>query len=371
MAKTTASKAMSKQAIHALHKSETCEPSFAVDAVEEAACGSTSQSGTTVRTDAGGSAKQVRYDLKWMTHARLLKRDLVELQELCSQRGLANASLSKQELVEWLLAWKQAYKAPPSSDSEHDPVLNSQPRDNKGAEATTVGPASADRLENSIISDTYVVGDVRSIAAANNGTAVSSIFVGASTASEGSATTHVKESRSTSTSPHVMASAHPPGLNAVMSVQVRVRSIGTNKRCFALPPLDGYMSRKTYRSRLKAHGLDVQQDQDILHIVSVDNGGADHTDNYWFAMGRALNIRLGAKHDHVCAYMVGLLATEKAVARSREAPQKGEARTKAYVGLSASELIRKGEAVFRDTLGAQMRRQLVGNAVSLCNGFPG
>ena len=78
------------------------------------------------------------------------------------------------------------------------------------------------------------------------------------------------------------------------------------------------------------------------------NGGADARENY-VLMNGALNTRLGTKGDHVMVYIVGIHKATLAV----EAPKSLEN----YNGPGVHTLYQRGEAFFRDTFGAQLRKE--------------
>lgn len=110
------------------------------------------------------------------------------------------------------------------------------------------------------------------------------------------------------------------------------------------------MRTDTYRKKL---GDLVEQDQDVFHIIAKANGGADHPDNYDFARGRAWNIAIGTKFDHINCYQAGKMKCEKAVAISKlwgshACSKKDHPGHKKYDGPSAEELYKNGEALLRD-----------------------
>lgn len=42
------------------------------------------------------------------------------------------------------------------------------------------------------------------------------------------------------------------------------------------------VTRAQYARQLRAAGVKLESDQDVYHIISSENGGADHPDNYHF-----------------------------------------------------------------------------------------
>jgi hypothetical protein len=72
------------------------------------------------------------------------------------------------------------------------------------------------------------------------------------------------------------------------------------------------MSRKQYAKVLKKAGLDLTG-QDVFHIIANSHGGADHPDNYLYALGSTFNRTIGDKHDAFNCFLAGKEKTEKAV----------------------------------------------------------
>ncbi len=109
------------------------------------------------------------------------------------------------------------------------------------------------------------------------------------------------------------------------------------------------MSRQSYRRSLQHL---IEDDQDVFHIISTDNGGADHKDNYDFVRGSNWNRAIGSKFDHINCYQVGKLKCTKAVAISillgSYSCSKDHPKHKKYLGPSAAELYKLGEEVMRD-----------------------
>ena len=104
------------------------------------------------------------------------------------------------------------------------------------------------------------------------------------------------------------------------------------------------MTQDAYRRSAAKHDPSVVNDAtEVCHVISSANGGANVRENY-FMMNGALNRRLGARGDHVMAYLVGLPKTSLAVTASRA--------LNGYEG-DAYALYVEGEAFFRDAFGAQ------------------
>jgi hypothetical protein len=103
-------------------------------------------------------------------------------------------------------------------------------------------------------------------------------------------------------------------------------------------------TREEYRDMLRALHL-IEADQDVYHIISRRNGGADHISNYHYAQNRHLNRAIGEEHDYLNAYLAGLEKTKVAVAVSMKF---GNAAGKKYTGQpSAEELCKKGKEALR------------------------
>ena len=101
----------------------------------------------------------------------------------------------------------------------------------------------------------------------------------------------------------------------------------------------GAMTTKEYRRKLIKAGLTINQDDHVPHIIAKANGGADHTDNYFFVVGMKCNIAWGKHHDAYMAYHVGLARAKKAVEISKKMG--------GYKGPDAATLVRRGEELSR------------------------
>ena len=77
----------------------------------------------------------------------------------------------------------------------------------------------------------------------------------------------------------------------------------------------GGMRRDTYAKRLKAVGLPLDG-QNVFHIIANSNGGADHPDNYLYALGSTFNQSIGDKYDDFNCFLAGREQAAKAVAVS-------------------------------------------------------
>lgn len=97
------------------------------------------------------------------------------------------------------------------------------------------------------------------------------------------------------------------------------------------------VTRKAYRDKLKAAGIDVSG-QDVGHIIASANGGADHDHNYTM-QGAYYNRSMGKKHDAIMCALEGIDKARLAVAASRA--QRG------YSGPSAEELVAEGKKCLR------------------------
>jgi hypothetical protein len=62
----------------------------------------------------------------------------------------------------------------------------------------------------------------------------------------------------------------------------------------------------------------VESDQDVYHIISEANGGANHISNYHCAQNEGLNRAIGCRHDYLNVFLAGLEKAKLAVAVSRE-----------------------------------------------------
>lgn len=109
--------------------------------------------------------------------------------------------------------------------------------------------------------------------------------------------------------------------------------------------VSGPMSRATYRQRLRAAGVIIYSDQDVLHIVASENGGADCAENYLFVGSRSPNRAMGSRYDYFYAWLAGTAHAREAVRVSR---LYGNAKGKRYTGPSAEQLITRGNTLSRE-----------------------
>ena len=77
------------------------------------------------------------------------------------------------------------------------------------------------------------------------------------------------------------------------------------------------MSRKAYARLLRSLlGEDAIDGQDVFHIIANSNGGADHPDNFLYALGSTFNRSIGDNYDDLNAFLAGKEKTERAVRAS-------------------------------------------------------
>lgn len=122
---------------------------------------------------------------------------------------------------------------------------------------------------------------------------------------------------------------------------------------------DEPMSRATYALFLKQHNFLQQGDEkDVFHIIAHANGGADHPDNYLFALGSSYNRCIGDQFDDLNCFLAGEKQAVKAIKRSMDmgnaADRRGNKEPKKYVlkyGATAEEeakyFVKKGQDLFR------------------------
>ena len=83
-------------------------------------------------------------------------------------------------------------------------------------------------------------------------------------------------------------------------------------------PVPG-MSRRRYATMLHEMGLNIRDnDQDVFHIIANKNGGADHPDNYLYALGSTFNQSIGANYDDFNRFLAGKEKAAKAIEVSRK-----------------------------------------------------
>jgi hypothetical protein len=122
---------------------------------------------------------------------------------------------------------------------------------------------------------------------------------------------------------------------------------------------DKPMSRALYATYLKEHNFLLPGDEkDVFHIIAHANGGADHPDNYLFALGSSYNRCIGDQFDDLNCFLAGEKQAVKAIKRSMEmgnaADRRGNKEPKKYVlkyGATAEEeakyFVKKGQDLFR------------------------
>jgi len=77
------------------------------------------------------------------------------------------------------------------------------------------------------------------------------------------------------------------------------------------------MSRAAYARHLRSLlGEDAIDGQDVFHIIANSNGGADHPDNFLYALGSTFNRSIGDNYDDLNAFLAGKEKTERAVRAS-------------------------------------------------------
>lgn len=64
-------------------------------------------------------------------------------------------------------------------------------------------------------------------------------------------------------------------------------------------------------------GLDITG-QDVFHIIANSRGGADHPDNFLYALGSTFNRTIGDGYDDLNAFLAGKEKTKKAVEASMQ-----------------------------------------------------
>lgn len=95
-------------------------------------------------------------------------------------------------------------------------------------------------------------------------------------------------------------------VDAIIPIKTLIQPFDRNNIC----------TRAQYRKKLESIGIKLDHDQDVLHIISKANGGADHIDNYLFLGNMRLNRRLGKNADEIYCYLSGLEGTKRAVQAS-------------------------------------------------------
>ena len=63
---------------------------------------------------------------------------------------------------------------------------------------------------------------------------------------------------------------------------------------------------------LKRLGLPLEG-QHVFHIIASSHGGADHPDNYLYAIGSTFNITVSDRFDHFNCFLAGQAQTQRAV----------------------------------------------------------
>lgn len=123
---------------------------------------------------------------------------------------------------------------------------------------------------------------------------------------------------------------------------------------------DTEMSRAEYAKILRNAGLEQQLvKKDVFHIIAHANGGADHPDNYLFALGQSYNRLIGDKFDDLNCFLAGVEQATRAIEVSMRYGNAADVRNKNkppkfYVlkhGNNPEEeaeyFVRKGQDLFR------------------------
>jgi hypothetical protein len=80
---------------------------------------------------------------------------------------------------------------------------------------------------------------------------------------------------------------------------------------------DECMSRETYARHLRALlGENALEGQHVFHIIANSKGGADHPDNFLYALGSTFNQSISDQYDDLNAFLAGPVKTAKAVRAS-------------------------------------------------------
>jgi len=90
------------------------------------------------------------------------------------------------------------------------------------------------------------------------------------------------------------------------------------------------MTRATYAKHLRSLlGKNAIDGQDVFHIIANSKGGADHPDNFLYALGQTFNRSIGDGYDHFNAFLAGREKTLKAIKVSRKYGNRKDPRGKA------------------------------------------
>ena len=77
------------------------------------------------------------------------------------------------------------------------------------------------------------------------------------------------------------------------------------------------MKREEYRRYLiKLLGKEALKGQDVFHIIADSHGGANHPDNFLYALGSPFNRTIGDRHDALNCFLAGQEKALKAVESS-------------------------------------------------------
>ena len=133
------------------------------------------------------------------------------------------------------------------------------------------------------------------------------------------------------------------------------------------PDLNRPMSRVRYAEELrKLLGRDALKDQDVFHIIANSRGGADHPDNYLYALGSTFNRSIGDQYDELNCFLAGMEKTKKAIEvsmRIGNKPRNGKApimykwQKSSVVEVEAAWLFGKGQALMSHIRAAKRAEQ--------------
>ena len=80
---------------------------------------------------------------------------------------------------------------------------------------------------------------------------------------------------------------------------------------------DRCISRAAYAKHLRSLlGKKELDGQDVFHIIANSKGGADHPDNFLYALGSTFNRSIGDRFDDLNAFLAGPEKTERAIRAS-------------------------------------------------------
>ena len=309
-----------------------------------------------------GEAPSIAWDLNYQGAKRLGELDVVTLRDLCTKRGLEVTDGARTNTcVIALLDWKLMQEEEQDEDDDEEEE-NEQEQEQEKEKEKEVKPAArkkakidakltaANLTAANLTAAVKALGE-KAIAQAKKLVEVTKDMPGV----------HVEAKNNLKlVKGFAEAAAKASDKWSKASIAAANATLLTALKC-----KDCLMTTAKYAKHLRSLGLDLQ-DQDVFHIIASENGGADHPDNYLYALGSTFNRSIGANYDELCCFLAGKAKAKKAVEismrlgntpRNKKKPQKKYQGTVSTVAeVEAQHLFHRGQALMY-AVRAEKRRQ--------------